>query len=171
MRITVTEVLLGKFELNEGKVIATDPCYEVSDRLNCKVEVKKGEYSARARYGVVSDWGERVIELTINHSSTPKKRATKLIGMCPVDSGQCGFFELEDYTEFHPNRETAESEAWYNRACKVTLNDKRHNCGMLTSKKKIVGAVSESGIGDGYYELFAGYNSKGEITALRLRYL
>lgn len=171
MRINVTEVLLGKFELNEGKLIATDPCYEVSDRLNCKVEVKKGEYSAHSRYGRVGDWGERVIELTINHSTTPKKRATKLIGMCAVDSGQCGFFELEDYTKFHPNRETLESEAWYNRACKVTCNDKRHNCGMLTSKKKIVGVVSESGIGDGYYELFAGYNSKGEITALRLRYL
>lgn len=171
MYITVTQIWLGAFDLNEGKLIATDPCYTPDSSGNCEVEVKKGEYHAKAKYGKVGDWGERVVELTINHASTPKKKATTKIGMCAVDSGQCGFFELEDYIKFHPNGETAESEAWYNRACKITLNDKRHNCGMMTSGGKYVGAMSESGLGDGYYELYAGYNSKGEVTALRLRFI
>ena len=33
------------------------------------------------------------------------------------------------------------------------------------------GAVSESGLGDGGYNLYAGYDNRGRITALRLRYL
>ena len=171
MYITVTQIWLGAFDLNEGKLIATDPCYQADERLNCKVDVKKGEYHAKAKYGTVGDWGERVIELTINHASTPKKKATTLIGMCAVDSGQCGFFELSDYIESHPLRDSSYADKWYNRACKITCNGRRHRCGLMTNKGKAVGVLSESGIGDGFYELYAGYNSKGEITALRLRYL
>jgi hypothetical protein len=172
MRITVTQIGLGHFTPENGEVVASDPCYEAGKFYNRTVKIKPGEYLARACYGVVPGWGERVIELTINHSTTPKKKATTIIGWCGVDSGQCGFFDAENYRAFHPaGMETKESEAWYNRACEITLNDRKHNCGMLESARRIVGAVSESGLGDGQYTLYAGHNSKGEITALRLRFL
>lgn len=168
MQITVTRITLGTLDLTkEGKVIASDPCYEPDIWCAHEVEVRKGDYIVKAVYGNVPDWGERVIELTINHIDTPKKKATKIIGCCGVDSGQCGFFESTNYRKNHPQVDTDKSRAWYDRACKVTLNSKRHCCGMMGN----YGAVSESGLGDGGYNLYAGYDNRGRITALRLRYL
>ena len=166
MQITVTRTYIGAINIPDGKLIATDPCYEPDIWCNQEVEVRKGHYLVFATYGVVPDWGERVITLEIVHEDMKDKKATRIIGHCAVDSGQCGFFESKNYRQNHPNKETAKSEAWYNRACKITLNDKRHNCGVMGD----YGAVSESGIGDGYYDLYAG-RDKGEIVALRLRYL
>ena len=166
--IKVTSITLGFLDLTkEGKVIASDPCYDPDIWCNHEVEVRKGEYIAKAVYGEVPGWGVRVIELTINNIHTPKKKATKVIGHCCVDSGQCGFFEASDYRENHTKQETAKSEEWYNRACEITLDDDNHNCGMMGE----TGAVSESGIGDGCYNLYAGYDNRGQITALRLRYI
>ena len=168
MTITVTRIHLGILDLTkEGKVIASDPCYEPDIWCASEVEVRKGDYIARAVYGDVPGWGERVIELTINNIHTPKKKATRVIGHCGVDSGQCGFFEATNYRENHPDKDTKKSEAWYERACKITLNQKRHNCGMMGQ----YGAVASSGIGDGCYTLYAGYDNRGQITALRLRFL
>lgn len=168
MNIEVTKIDLGILDLTkEGKVIVSDPCYEPDIWCAKEVEVRKGDYIARAVYGVVPGWGERVIELTINNVLTPKKKAVHLIGACGVDSGQCGFFESTNYRENHPNKETRKSESWYNRACKVTLNSRKHNCGMMGQ----YGALSESGLGDGCYNLYAGYDNRGQITALRLRFL
>ncbi len=172
MRITVTQTVLGNFKPANGKVIVSDPCYESINGHNRGVQLKEGTYTAKAKYGVIDEWwGERVVELTINHESCPKKKATSLIGWCGVDSGQCGIFERENYDKYHPNIDTPESEQWYQDVCNITLNDKKHNCGMVKSNKKIVGAVASSGLGDGAYDLYAGYNSKGEIVALRLRFL
>lgn len=171
MRITVTQTVLGVFDINSGRIIATDPCYEPINGHNRGAEVKKGKYIAKAKYGVINGWGERVVELTVNHESCPKKKATTLYGWCAVDSGRCGFFERENYDKYHPKYDTPESEQWYKDACEITLNDKKHNCGLLKSDKKIVGALASSGLGDGAYNLYAGYNSKGEIVALRLRFL
>lgn len=175
MRINVKQTILGNVSVKDGKLIATDPCYEPEKPYNHTVEVKKGEYIGRAVYGVLDEWwGERVIELTINHESTPKKKAVKLIGHCAVDSGQCGFFLYDDYCKHHPEKtENEKSEKWYRNACKITLNDKNHNVGVMLSSdsRHRVGFVSSSGLGDGYYNLYAGFNNRGEITALRLRFL
>ena len=172
-KMLVTRIELGRFTPENGEVIATDPCYQPDQSYNHAIRVKEGEYIAHACYGEVPyGWGVRVSELTINHESTPKKKATTYLGWCAVDSGQCGFFDAHDYRNTHPaGPETKEAEAWYKKACKITCNARRHCCGMMTSAKRIVGALSESGIGDGCYDLYAGYNSKGEITALRLRFL
>ena len=40
----------------------------------------------------------------------------------------------------------------------------------MRSDKRVVGVLSTSGLGDGEYVLDAGYNTKNEITALRLRF-
>ena len=75
MQITVTRITLGTLDLTkEGKVIASDPCYEPDIWCAHEVEVRKGNYIVKAVYGNVPDWGERVIELTINHIDTPHRR-------------------------------------------------------------------------------------------------
>ena len=171
MNIEVTKLYLGEFNINSGKVIATDPCYEPGHWYNKELDIKPGEYICHAVYGIVPGWGERVVELYINHSTTPKKRATTIIAHCAVDSGQCGFFEAENYDKVHPTHfvdDNEISDKWYNEACNITLNTALHSCGIMPDE---LGVVSESGLGDGYYNLYAGRNSKGEVTALRLRFV
>lgn len=173
MKVELAKVNLGDVTVKDGKIIATDPCYQPDGRFVCIVNIKPGNYTGRAVYGDAGyGWGERVWELTMNHESTPKKKATTFIGCCAVDSGQCGFFALDDYKKFHPEKDTEESEKWYRTACDITCNDAEHCVGLMRSlNDEIVGIVSESGIGDGMYNLYAGYNNRGEITALRLRFL
>lgn len=173
MKMNVTRINLGVLTVKDGKVIATDPCYQVKQSwCNHIIDIKKGDYVGKATYGVVPfGCGERVTELTINHETTLKKRATKLIGRCAVDSGQCGFFLVDDYTKYHPEKDTEESEKWYKTACDITCDDDAHCVGVMQSEGNPVGFVGESGIGDGVYNLYAGFNSRGEITALRLRYI
>ena len=168
MTVELTKIELGNITLPKGKVIATDPCYDTDVWCTEKVDVKPGDYICRAKYGVYPGWGERVFELTINHITCPKKKAVKVIGSCGVDSGQCGFFELDNYIENHPKMETEKSEEWYNRACDITLNDDEHCVGIMGV---LDGVVASSGLGDGMYTLYAGYDNRGQITALRLRFL
>lgn len=171
-KIEVTRIYLGEFNINSGKVIATDPCYEPGQWYNKELNIKPGEYICHAVYGDVGyGWGERVVELYINHESTPKKKATKYAGSCGVDSGQCGFFEAENYDRVHPKAfvdEDEVSQKWYNEACDITCDGYAHCVGIMPDE---LGVVASSGLGDGCYTLYAGYNSKGEITALRLRFL
>ena len=163
---------IGKVRFDNGKIVVSDPGYDLDTIWNRKLEVKKGEYTAHITYGDFKDWGERVSEIYINHSTTPKKKATTRIGRCAVDSGQCGFFEFEDFKKFHPEHENnVNAEAWYWRACEITDKKENHRSGLMESLGKIVGVLSESGFGDGCYWLYAGYNNRGEITALRLRFI
>ena len=158
---------LGSFLLEKGEVIASDPCYDEVGSDNSLLLIKEGEYIARVKY----DTKNKVpYELTINHKSTPKKKATELIGRCLVDSGQFGFFKADDYRKNHPRFENEKSEAWYKRACRISCNNNKHKCGLMKSNGKIIGAVCQSGFGDGRYSLFAGYNSDKEITALRISF-
>ena len=161
-------VELGKIFFN-GKMQITDPCYSTDVWCTDKVQIKQGEYIAKAVIYDCGDWGKRVGELMINHISCPKKKAGNTIyHSIGVDSGQCGFFDYDEYEKVHPKAfvdEDEESEKWYNEVSKITLNG--DECGLVGS----MGVVSSSGYGDGCYNLYAGYNSKGEIVALRLRYI
>ena len=171
MYIPVNRYDIGTVEFKDGEIVVSDPGYEPHERGNEDVKVKPGRYIAYAVYGEVPGWGERVIELCINHESTPKKKATSRIGFCFVDSGQCGFFEKADYEKYHPKGQiTKESDEWYWKACRATDSTRRHHCGLVRSDKRVVGVLSTSGLGDGEYVLDAGYNTKNEITALRLRF-
>lgn len=172
MYIDTFKAEIGKFRVDTGKLVVSDPGYDLDTIWNQELEVKKGEYTAHILYGEVPSWGERVLEISINHSTCPKKKAVKRIARCAVDSGQCGFFEAENYKQFHPEHQfTKQSEAWYWRACRVTDSIKNHKSGIMRSMKKAVGALSESGLGDGCYWLYAGYDNRGQITALRLRFI
>lgn len=169
----VKRVDMGNINIESGKVQITDPCYDPDLWCSHIEKIKKGEYICKAVIIDGDDWGNRVAELTINHISTPKRRAEKLL-CCPgVDSGQCGFFDADYYAKYHKTEcinDNKEDEDWYNKVCDLTCHRGVANddcCGTIDNK----GVVSESGFGDGMYDCYAGYNTKGEITALRLRFI
>lgn len=159
---------LGNIFFN-GKMQVTDPCYSTDVWCTKQINIKKGEYIAKAVMYDCGDWGKRIGELTINHISCPKKKANnRVYSSIGVDSGQCGFFDYDKYEKVHPTYfvdETEESKKWYDKVCNITLNGDW--CGLVDD----MGVVSSSGIGDGCYNLYAGYNNKDEIVALRLKFL
>lgn len=170
MKTKITKVIeLGTINIESGKVQISDPCYNPDEWCSHTKEVKKGEYICKV-LKKSDGWGDRNGEIIINHVSTPKKKATDLICCPTVDSGQCGFFDAEYYDKYHKKAfidEDEEDKKWYRRIMDITLNDGNDNCGTIDG----VGVLSESGWGDGMYDCYAGYNSKGEITALKLRFI
>lgn len=168
MRIEATKIDLGQIEIKSGRIQMSDPCYEPDLWCSHSSPVKKGKWNCKAWVGDVGyGWGKRVLALEINHESTPKKKATTLATVCPVDSGQCGFFDASYYNDkFNTSDNRAEDE-WYNRICGITCDDKNDCCATIDG----VGVVAASGIGDGCYDCCVGYNTKGEVTAMRLKFI
>lgn len=164
--ITVTPIDLGQIEIG-GRIQMSDPCYDPDMWCSHSVKAKSGKWNCKAWVGVVPGWGKRVVTLEINHESTPKKKATTLQTVCPVDSGQCGFFDASYYNNKFNTPDNRAEDEWYNRVCDITCNDKKDNCGTIDG----VGAVAASGIGDGAYDCYVGLNSKNEVTAMRLKFI
>lgn len=97
---------IGEF-ITEGKIIVTDPCYDLTkDRT--KLKVKKGLYQSFVMYGSLSNplfhWDSvpgnyRNSHLIIVHDKyiNKKLKFTKTKSHIGVDSGQAGFFNQEYY--------------------------------------------------------------------------
>lgn len=169
MKKNIKTLELGTINIESGKVYATDPCYSTDTWCQKLVNVKAGKYICRAVISDEGDWGKRISELSISHIDNPKNLGKYILSNnIGVDSGQCGFFEKEYYEEFHNGHfidENDKDKEWYDKVCNITLNGDM--CGCVEDK----GVVSESGYGDGCYTLYAGYNSKDEIVALRVRFI
>lgn len=164
--IPVRAVDLGQIEIKNGKIQMSDPCYSPDLWCSHVTKVKNGKWNCKALVGIVPHgWGQRVVALEINHESTPKKKATTLQAVCPVDSGQCGFFDADYYNKQYQNADV--NEKWYNKICKITCDDDNDCCGAIDGQ----GVVAASGIGDGVYDCYVGHNTSGEVTAMRLKFI
>jgi len=172
-KMILTKILVGTFNLPDGNIVVSDPLFRNGNGFNHELKIKSGIYAAHVVSMEHQPWGERIVQLTITHESVPGAVPKTIIGMCAVETGQCGFFEKKDYEKNHPDTDSEVEEAskWYERACRITLDRGLHFAGMMTSEGKVVGVVSSSGFGDGQYRLFACYNEKDEIVALRLRFI
>jgi hypothetical protein len=172
-KMILTKILVGTFNLPDGNIVVSDPLFRNGNGFNHELKIKSGIYAAHVVSMEHQPWGERIVQLTITHESVPGAVPKTIIGMCAVETGQCGFFEKKDYEKNHPDTDSEVEEAskWYDRACRITLDRGLHFAGMMTSEGKVVGVVSSSGFGDGQYRLFACYNEKDEIVALRLRFI
>lgn len=160
---------IGKFHLNSGKVLVTDPCYDkpyYDENDHCSLvvsNVKNGEWKAYVEYEM-----GRVSSLRIRYgdpnyrgrlaSSTPMT----LIGKALVDSGQCGFYDLAEYP--NDSGDYYDEKSFYRNVCdQVGLGERA-----ATFKN---GAFSMSGCGDGGYNVYQQTNTKGEVVALDLLYM
>lgn len=164
---------LGKFEVTSGKLRVSDPCYSpntwCSGVLN---RVKKGTWYAETTMGEC--WGMRNTSLVIRHESVDKiedlpmpmwKRGKFTAG---VDSGQCGFFDVDCYQKGELIKKDPKFDAscgdgdgkpmvdrFYNTCCDITLADR--GAGIVPG-----GAVARSGVGDGTYPCL--YFRKGGVV-------
>lgn len=166
------KVELGMFEVTSGKVIVSDPCYELNlgDRCQGVLEnVKTGLWKAHVEKGHDMGWGICCEELVAKHSDIDSVRDMNIIPasftVC-VDSGQAGIFDASVYR----NDETVQKsssfipdEPWYSSCCDQTLSDQQ--AGIING-----GVVSSSGYGDGSYEAWYAMDTNGEIVAIGINF-
>ena len=154
------KIILGK------NVIVSDPCYEVGTW--CQKELSNVLPGA---WGVeVKRTKSRITELIVRHEDYPECEISEFeSGHIAVDSGQCGFFDTDYYKEHQPDDDYNNPASWYRRICDITLDSKGWYNGWGTIDDK--GVVSESGYGDGLYDLYISKNTDGEIVGMRVVFI
>lgn len=169
---------VGDFDIESGSVFVTDPCYSPGTWCQAKLDkVHNGKWSAwtiekdgRVAELIVScmivDDPDDIIETLMD----PVRLKPYDIG---VDSGQCGIFDAEHYQcdediitdpEFDAqlSHGDGKGDRWYNACCDITQSGGADTIPF--------GIVSESGYGDGSYDLFVEKHA-GEIIAIKIVFI
>lgn len=151
-----------------GKVRVTDPCYDLNVWCATTLDMLKGKYVMNTEVRDEGDWGKRIGYIKINHIDYKDIEPSCFECTVGVDSGQCGFFDYDYYAKYHKSHfvdDNEEDNDWYKRVCKITLDEP--NYGIIDN----MGCVSESGFGDGMYEVYVGYNDKDEIVSAMIVFI
>lgn len=150
-------ITVGTFNVTSGKIIVTDPCYDMDvwcliKNISAKNGMWKGGIALNPEEG-------RVSRLMAFHSDYYEQYCTgkwKLVkGDLGVDSGQCSIFDQKFYKKNHggdyvdpTNKKYKDMPNFYSKCCWATFETK-HRSGIVDSS----GIVSSSGYGDGSYNL------------------
>jgi len=173
------ENFIGTFELTNGSVMVSDPCYSKGTWCQGKLEnVKPGTWNAMT----LKDNEGYIAQLIAYHSDIKdfseyegKKRWKKQPFDIGVDSGQAGFFQEDKFRNdktslnllnYFNNDEEVEKEEgarWYGVCCNLTLSPQM--AGVLEG-----GVVSSSGYGDGGYTLYTLEENK-QVVAMKIKFL
>lgn len=87
------------------------------------------------------------------------KTETKLIGYCAVDSGQILITDPSYLSDWKDNQmgDTGKGDYSWSGACETTLDDERAGQLNFPAGHAGAGVVSSTGLGDGYYPVYATY--------------
>jgi hypothetical protein len=152
---------IGTITLDEITFLS-DPCYTTDTLANCVIQTIEGDYNVYITMGTNGDYKNRITNLIAIHKDYNKKfktlpKNTKENLWCAVDSGTCGIFNGEYFAEFHTD---TLNEEWYQEN---VINMDKHK---ITNG---MGVISSSGLGDGYYSIFAEYDIKESDKAFAIR--
>jgi hypothetical protein len=175
------------FNVTSGKMVCSDPCYEIPTWCQGVIEnVKNGKWAAGVATSDEGSGHERVSHLWVYNLEAAIKDSTIVreiesyrghglpFSGC-VDSGQFGFFDFAHYRndesakelkkhDFGENYDRESGDEWYRAACELTLGDE--SWGILP-----FGAVSSSGYGDGFYMVKGIKDDNGEYVAFCVEYI
>jgi hypothetical protein len=158
---------IGTFEVNSGFIRVTDPCYTPDTWCAGDFEARNGTWNAEIVYSEDNSWGRRVVELHIWHTGIRYARSAhlfkELIIDVGVDSGQCGFFDSEEY-KTNQGGDFDDKESFYGKVCALTLQES-DPAGVIS-----FGAVSSSGPGDGSYRVSI-IESDGKAVAAKVVFI
>jgi hypothetical protein len=174
---------IGTFTIETGKVRISDPCYEKGTICAGTVSgVLKGEWKATANLNREG----RVASLVVTHAKA--KPADKWIALnidCGVDSGQMSIFDdkfyrkasesvgkiTKQWEKMAKDKDKDGGAPFYAAACSLTCGneeDPNHeNHGGVMPH----GAVSSSGYGDGSYTAYTREDAKGNIVAIKVKFI
>lgn len=158
----IDTIELANIELDR-RVIVSDPCYKPDTW--CTVHIEDMAPGAYAPFILISDegkWGERVVELiVVPHDRTyDDLEFDELLGTAGVDSGMLGIWDLDQFATW------SATPGWYSSFIEPII-DRRLR--YLTFKE--CAAISDSGYGDGSYDVCASRDEMGSINGIRIRFL
>jgi hypothetical protein len=144
------------FTVESGRLCVSDPCYvaesrmKARDGINAALDVKPGNWIAKAEIKDLGFWGERVVNLLayVEGSSSAIHRA-ELVGTVAVDSGQMYIADMNNLPVNYEDLMGAYSE---------DMNDLVLVFGG--------GIVSSTGVGDGLYDLSVARDEDDVIVAV-----
>ena len=174
------------FKITSFKMVCSDPCYSIPTWCQGVIDnVKNGLWEADVHKSDEGSWGDRISHLFVYNLSAVidnpniKKEIQSFGGHTlpyefGVDSGQFGFFDLDNYRndesakdlkkhDFGENYDREVGDKWYRACADLTLSTE--SWGVLPN-----GAVSSSGFGDGSYEV-RGIKDNGEYVAFCVEYI
>ncbi len=173
-----------KFEITSGKVVLSDPCYELGTWCQGTIDnVKNGTWIAQVEKTDGSDgWGVRCGALLSINEEALKKDSSLMDVLTGnksgnleylhfdggVDSGQFGHFDYKHYRndksatdlekyDFGDDYDREDGDVWYRACAKITLDDEQW--GVLPH-----GVLSSSGYGDGSYPTYGVKDSDGQYV-------
>lgn len=157
---------IGTFEVQSGKLMVSDPCYQGGgDVLE---NVKNGTWEASIRLSNEGSWGDRVAELYVRCGGThdePWRRTSFTVG---VDAGQVCIVDLPHFSG--GDGEWDDHESFYGDACDKSMEGSVDGLGAGILKSGH-GVNSSSGYGDGSYRCYYGEDRDGKITSVRVVFI
>jgi hypothetical protein len=170
---------IGIFKIESGVARISDPCYDKKTWCAGTVSgVLKGDWKAVAN--VNSE--DRVSSLVVMHSDAkPVTPWTALSIVCGVDSGQMSIFDDKFY-RLASEGEGKVSKQWidmakknndifYAAACSLTCDNEKNPNDNLYGGVMAHGAVSSSGYGDGSYTAYTREDARGNIVAIKVKFI
>jgi Protein of unknown function (DUF4241) len=180
-------IKVGDLNLPSGRVVAVDPLTLFGAERPFSTSVKPGIYPVFAYTSVLRLWGERVTlaEVRFSDSETVEWRIALPAGQdvstlkdreefgYGVDSGLGSFMSPEAVAALTASKKMAEAEipkysGYYSNILSKDLDKSRPSITMhepaFDPTKNI--AIFDSGIGDGVYPSYFGYNEEGEPVVL-----
>jgi hypothetical protein len=156
-------MIIGKFKVTSGRIRVTDPCYGPDVQCVGSLNARNGIWTAEIVTDDYDGWGIRVGALIVRHEDYPTAEPLQSTSFdIGVDSGQCGFFDEEQYA----------SQGWsllhskfYDAVCALTGSQEQ--AGIVPE----FGAVSASGLGDGSYKCYITEADNGEIVAAQVIFI
>jgi len=168
-------ISLGQFEITSGKLVVSDPCYDLNENtiiMGVLDDVLNGAWSAYVSKTEVQDWGEACAKLLACHGSVADKLETlewvKGNFIVGVDSGQAGIFDVSKYRIPDADADSTEpndtDSEWYYACCDIT--ESGEEAGVLDG-----GVVSRTGFGDGAYAAYYAVNRQSQIIGIKIIFI
>ena len=156
---------LGMFLVTNTRMHISDPCYDYIISGAVTLEgVLPGKYIATRTVYNVGFWNSRTAKLSVQHVDYQNIAPKNFSGNIAVDSGQAGFFDDLFYQQ-NQGGDFGDLTTFFGLACSLTLSD--NHGGIINNR----GVVSDTGLGDGSYDLFTGENSEGKIVAASIIFI
>ncbi|RAV14393.1 DUF4241 domain-containing protein [Paenibacillus contaminans] len=162
---------LGKFQVESGKLVVSDPCFDLNDVpvMGVLENARNGVWNGLVEKTELDDWGEVCSKLFAHHNNNSIDdlqwvRCDFIIG---VDSGQAGIFDIVKYRLSDSETENQDPDAdsdWYLACCDIT--ESNDEAGVIDG-----GVVSRSGMGDGGYQAFLAKDEREQIIGVKIVFI
>ena len=156
-----------KFEITSGRIVITDPCYDISDPFHWKPKAKNGIWVSDMQDDFMIDLNDNETDeignisgFKVCHESYDGKYDRSMWQEVSVDSGCIGVFDLSKY----PKKPTTKAfKEFYQNVLNVTsFVDNSIKFGSVGS----FGFAAKTTLGDGSYRAVLFFNEQYELVCI-----